>query len=379
MSTYRHRRLAALAYLQAPRFSGLSLYLLAFFASFSLFQGIQYFFDAKNPQNSQAVLTSHHRTTSTSLHRTSEVFPQADKKDDGLAATGAVEHDQQSTSDAQTHLTGIPFRITTVGLAVEGEQLPAQLADEFELLLHYFRNRGVSFSDKDEFRFLLHDGLSKTAEQQLYALEFPSEGKPLHLIRYEQAPGHYNYYTLHGRAILPTFLPHPVDLKRAKVSSRFSQGRKHPISGIMQAHKGVDYAANTGTPVYAASSGRIEFRGRKGSFGQTLIINHGNGYKTLYAHLSMYARDTAERRKVDLGQIIGYVGNSGRSTGPHLHYELMIDNVSRDPLVMPVASPYALTLSQRHALLAYASILKENVNSLAYNGLGQVEKTSMFF
>jgi murein DD-endopeptidase MepM/ murein hydrolase activator NlpD len=108
-------------------------------------------------------------------------------------------------------------------------------------------------------------------------------------------------------------------------------------------HRGVDYAANTGTPIKAAGDGKIIHRSRKGGYGRTVIIQHAHGYSTLYAHLSSYARQARLGSQIKQGQIIGYVGQSGLATGPHLHYEFRVNGVHRNPLTvkLPDAEPIA--------------------------------------
>ena len=110
-------------------------------------------------------------------------------------------------------------------------------------------------------------------------------------------------------------------------------------------HQGVDYAAPRGTPVRATGTGRVSFAGRKGGYGKTIVLSHGNGYTTLYAHLSRYAKGARKGKQVRQGQLIGYVGSTGISTGPHLHYEFRINGVHRDPLT--VALPRAAPLDKQ--------------------------------
>ena len=122
----------------------------------------------------------------------------------------------------------------------------------------------------------------------------------------------------------------PVDFTR--ISSNFNPRRRHPILNTIRAHRGVDYAAPRGTPVKAAGDGKVIFRGVKGGYGNTIIIQHGSKYSTLYAHLSRYASNLKQGSRVQQGQIIGYVGSSGLATGPHLHYEFRVNGVHRNPL-----------------------------------------------
>ncbi len=173
----------------------------------------------------------------------------------------------------------------------------------------------------------------------ILAAEFINQGKRYQAIRYTDAGGKTDYYSLDGKSMRKAFLRTPVDFSR--ISSGFSLGRKHPVLNTIRAHKGVDYAATTGTPVKATSDGKIVHRGRKGGYGNTIILQHGNKYSTLYAHLSKYRSDLTTGSRVKQGQIIGYVGSTGLATGPHLHYEFRVDGVHRDPLrvKLPGADP----------------------------------------
>jgi murein DD-endopeptidase MepM/ murein hydrolase activator NlpD len=128
------------------------------------------------------------------------------------------------------------------------------------------------------------------------------------------------------------FLRSPVDF--ARISSYFNLKRKHPVLNKIRAHKGVDYAAKTGTPVKSTGDGKIIFRGRKGGYGRVVIVQHGKNYTTLYAHLSSYAKGQRVGSIVKQGEIIGRVGRSGLATGPHLHYEFRINGVHRNPLAL---------------------------------------------
>jgi murein DD-endopeptidase MepM/ murein hydrolase activator NlpD len=128
------------------------------------------------------------------------------------------------------------------------------------------------------------------------------------------------------------FLSTPVDYVR--ISSRFNLKRKHPVLNKIRAHKGVDYAARTGTPVKSTSDGKIIFRGRQRGYGRVVIVQHGKKYSTLYAHLSKFRKGQRRSSKVKQGEIIGYVGQSGLATGPHLHYEFRINGKHKNPLTV---------------------------------------------
>jgi murein DD-endopeptidase MepM/ murein hydrolase activator NlpD len=131
----------------------------------------------------------------------------------------------------------------------------------------------------------------------------------------------------------------PIDF--ARLSSRFSNARRHPVLGTVRAHRGVDYAAPTGTPIKAAGDGRITFAGWRSGYGRTVILDHGNGVTTLYAHMSRFSSYKTGAR-VSQGNTIGYVGASGLASGPHLHYEFRVHGVHRDPLTVTLPKPEPL-------------------------------------
>ena len=137
------------------------------------------------------------------------------------------------------------------------------------------------------------------------------------------------------------FLRTPVDFF-SRISSKFSFGRKHPVLNKIRAHKGVDYAAPIGTPVRATGDGIVAFAGRNGGFGKTIKLKHAGTYSTVYAHLHRTAKNIHRGKKVKQGQIIGYVGQSGLATGPHLHYEFQVHGVHRNPLTVKLPKVKAI-------------------------------------
>lgn len=159
------------------------------------------------------------------------------------------------------------------------------------------------------------------------------------------------YYTFDGKSLKKAFLKSPLEFSR--VSSGFSM-RVHPISGRWKQHKGVDFAAATGTPIRAAGDGVIDFVGTQGGYGNVVVIKHWNNYSTAYAHMSRFAAGMRKGTKVNQGEVIGYVGSTGWSTGPHLHYEFRVNNEPRDPMSIniPNAQPLAGADLQRFKSVA---------------------------
>lgn len=225
-------------------------------------------------------------------------------------------------------------------LALAGQQ--AGLSDDLILQLTSIFAWDIDFvtnlREGDRFTVVYEAG-NQTNSNQIVAAEFVNQGRVYTAIRYEDADGNINYYSPEGRPMRKAFLSTPVDF--ARISSGFDTHRKHPILNKIRAHKGVDYAARTGTPVKATGDGNILFIGNKGGYGQVVIIAHGDHYETLYAHLSDFKDGLRFGSRVTQGEVIAYVGQTGLATGPHLHYEFRIDGVHRDPekLDLAQASP----------------------------------------
>ncbi|RQO34269.1 peptidase M23 [Herminiimonas sp. KBW02] len=151
------------------------------------------------------------------------------------------------------------------------------------------------------------------------------------------------YYGFDGKSLKKAFLKSPLEFSR--ISSGFSV-RKHPISGLWKAHKGVDFAAAIGTPIRASGDGVIDFAGTQRGYGNVVIIKHWSKYSTAYAHMSRFATNIRKGSKVSQGQVIGYVGMTGWSTGPHLHYEFRVNNEARDPMSVDIPNAQPLTAAQ---------------------------------
>jgi murein DD-endopeptidase MepM/ murein hydrolase activator NlpD len=195
----------------------------------------------------------------------------------------------------------------------------------------------------DRFNLLYEEQFlegEKIKDGPIVAAEFTNQGRTFRAVRYTDNQGRTDYFSDDGRSMRKAFLRTPVDFRR--ISSRFGK-RHHPTLNRMKLHKGVDYAARTGTPIKAAGDGKVIFRGRKGGYGRVVILQHGGRYSTLYAHMSGFKKGVYKGSRVKQGQIIGYVGMSGRTTGPHLHYEFRVNGVHRNPLTvrLPDAAPIA--------------------------------------
>lgn len=212
--------------------------------------------------------------------------------------------------------------------------LIVELASVFDWDIDFARDieNGDSFAIVYEQRFR---GGERVADGQILAAKFVNDGKIYRAIRYTTPDGKSEFYTPEGSSLRKPFLRNPVE--SAIISSKFDLHRKHPILHKIRAHKGVDYAADIGTPINATGDGRIIFLGKKNGYGNTIVIQHDKHRSTLYAHMQKFARYMRVGRKVRQGQIIGYVGQTGLATGPHLHYEFRVDGVHIDPLKLQYA------------------------------------------
>jgi murein DD-endopeptidase MepM/ murein hydrolase activator NlpD len=184
---------------------------------------------------------------------------------------------------------------------------------------------------------LWRDGI-KLRDGEIVAAEFVNQGKTFRAARFRDEAGRNGYYTPEGRSVRKAFIRAPLNFTR--ISSNFNPNRRHPVLNTIRAHRGVDYAAPTGTPVRAAGEGKVLFRGTQGGYGNTIVLQHGGNITTLYGHLSRFGSFRVGAR-VEQGAVVGYVGQSGLATGPHLHYEYRVNGAHRNPrtVSLPPADP----------------------------------------
>jgi murein DD-endopeptidase MepM/ murein hydrolase activator NlpD len=219
------------------------------------------------------------------------------------------------------------------------DKLTMDLAGIFEWDIDFIQD----VRDGDEFTVLYQeiwrDGV-KLRNGDIIAAEFVNQGKSYRAARYRDASGRSNYYTPDGHSLRKAFIRAPLNFTR--ISSNFDSSRRHPILNTIRAHQGVDYAAPIGTPIRAAGDGKVIFRGVQGGYGNVIILQHGGNITTLYGHMSRFGNAKVGAR-VAQGDVIGYVGQSGLATGPHLHYEYRVNGVHRNPrtVSLPPADPVA--------------------------------------
>lgn len=174
---------------------------------------------------------------------------------------------------------------------------------------------------------------------KVLAVEFVNKGKAYQAVHFGEAEGKYAYYTPEGKSLYASFLRSPLEFTR--VSSSFSLGRFHPILQRMRSHQGVDLAAPTGTRIKASGKGVVEFIGKRGGYGNVIVLKHDSGISTVYGHLSGFTPSLKKGMAVAQSEIIGYVGMTGLATGPHLHYEFLLKGVHHNPMTvtLPTSVP----------------------------------------
>jgi murein DD-endopeptidase MepM/ murein hydrolase activator NlpD len=218
-------------------------------------------------------------------------------------------------------------------------QRDIQRGDRFEILYERLH---------DESGKPVKDGAVLYAALTLSGVHYP-------LYRFESEPNRFEYFNNKGQSARKALLRTPVD--GARLSSRYGK-RRHPILGYTRMHRGLDFAAPRGTPIMAGGDGVIESIGRNGAYGRYIRLRHNSRYKTAYAHMRRYAKGMRRGKRVRQGQTIGYVGSSGRSTGPHLHYEVLVGNRQLNPLKIKLPTGQKL----KGAELARFETLRQQVD-----------------
>ena len=200
----------------------------------------------------------------------------------------------------------------------------------------------------------------KVGNGPILAVRFENDGVLREAIRYVDSQGITAYYTPEGKSLHRAFLRTPVPGRH--VTSGFSYNRLHPILKVRRPHLGVDYGAPRGTPIVATADGKVIRASRKGGYGKTIILRHGQNYRTLYAHLSRYAKGLRKGKWVKKGQVIGYVGSTGLSTGPHLHYEIHVDGKARNPLSLKLPRAAPIGKEDKANYLKHARLWSSRLN-----------------
>ncbi len=206
---------------------------------------------------------------------------------------------------------------------------------------------------------------------RILAAEFVNQGRPYRAVYFQTSNTNGNYYTQEGKSMRKAFLRSPIEFSR--VSSGFTTSRFHPVLNKWRAHKGVDYAAPVGTKVKVTADGTVAVVNKQNGYGNVVMVNHQGKYTTVYGHLSRFAPGLRVGQRVSQGEVIAYVGMTGLTSGPHLHYEFKIDGTQRDPLrvALPDASP--ISASQKTAFLESTRELNEQLAMLHNTKLAKLD------
>jgi murein DD-endopeptidase MepM/ murein hydrolase activator NlpD len=236
--------------------------------------------------------------------------------------------------------------IITSSLFMAGKNagLPNNLTMELANIFGFDIDFALDIQKGDRFKVMYEEQYlqgSKIGTGAILSAEFTNDGRTYKAFRYTNKEGVTRYYTPDGKSMNKAFLRMPIEF--ARISSGFSLNRKHPVLNTIRAHKGTDYAAATGTPIRSTGDGKVILAGRKGGYGNCVIIQHGQGYETLYGHLKSFSKGIRNGSRVSQGQVIGYVGQTGLASGPHLHYEFHVNGAVRNPVT--VALPQAIGIA----------------------------------
>ena len=258
--------------------------------------------------------------------------------------------------------------------ATDSAGIPSKIADQmaetFSTSLDFREDlrRGDTFSVIYTVNYRNGEPISAG---KLLAAEYVNGGKSYRAVLFRDPFGREDFYTPEGESLKKGFLRSPLEFSR--VTSSFSNSRKHPVFGFHRAHTGVDFGAPTGTRVKATGDATVVFAGRKGGYGNLVILRHPNGYETYYAHLSAFATGIRSGRAVGQGQVIAYVGTTGASTGPHLHYEIRIAGRPQNPMAIKLPGSQPLVAAQRSRFLEQTANWSDKLGLLRGTNLAALD------
>ena len=212
----------------------------------------------------------------------------------------------------------------------------------------------------------------KLRDGDILAAEFVNRGKVFRAVRYTDPDGRVAVYKPDGTSSRKAFNRNPLPVTR--ITSRFNPNRLHPIFKTVRPHRGVDYGAPVGTPVQATGDGRVVFAGQQGGYGNVVILDHGRGNRTLYAHLSRFAAQLRVGQAVSQGQVIAYVGATGWATGPHLHYEFQVNGQTKDPLTVALPETQDLPQAYRRHFIAQTSGWVAQLDALSSRAVAKADQ-----
>lgn len=278
------------------------------------------------------------------------------------AGSGFIAKDEVAQPDTRVVVRSGEVKYSLFG-ATDAADVPdsiaSQMAEVFSGDIDFHRDirQGDRFSVVYEIQY---QGGHALRTGRLLAAEFVNQGHAFRAVYFKDPQGRESYFTPDGKSMKRAFLKSPIPFSR--ISSGFSSSRYHPVLKEWRAHKGIDYAAPSGTPVRAVSDGKVIFAGRKGGYGNLIVLRHQGPYSTAYGHLSRYAKGIGNGIRVSQGDIIGYVGATGLATGPHLHYEFRVNNVQTNPLAVRMPAAFPLEARYRAQFAGAAAPLVNQLN-----------------
>lgn len=302
-------------------------------------------------------------------------FHTPGKEDNGEYVTAFLElvrnpdgsfaaEEKLAATDSQTHISAGRIKSSLFG-ATDAAGVPDGVTMQMAEILGGRVDFARDIRRGDEFRVIYEtrtfEGRPAGAGRVL-AIEFINANKKLEALWFEPENGSGGYYDAEGKSLRGAFLRSAIPFTR--VSSTFGK-RMHPIHRRWRNHNGIDFAAPTGTPIRATGDGVVQFIGTQGGYGKTIILRHPNNITTLFAHQSRFARGLKRGDRVSQGQVIGFVGSTGWSTGPHLHYEFRINNKPVDPLGVKMPEAIVLDGEQKKQFAKVALPMREQLQKLA--------------
>ena len=280
---------------------------------------------------------------------TDDGFSAHERSTAAVLETRIAEGEITSSLFGATDVAGVPDSVTMEMINILGSRIDflkdLRKGDRFRIVYDAY----------------MHDG-EEVGSGHIRALEFINGSKTYSAVWFQhgQQPG--GYYDFSGASLKGAFLR--TAIKFTRISSRFGM-RKHPIHKSWIGHKGVDYAAPSGTPIHATADGTVEFIGQQRGYGNVIILKNFGKYSTLYAHQSRFAKGLKKGARVQQGQLIGYVGSTGWATGPHLHYEFRINNTPVDPLSVDLPVARTLEAGDRKAFQSVVATYQPQIELLA--------------
>jgi len=315
-------------------------------------------------------LRYHHTPGTTQQGQT--VAKWLEVRPDGAGGFTATEHSQLAL--AQTTVAEGIIRHSLFG-ATDAVGIPdaitLQMADILGSKIDFLRDLRQGDHFRVVYETYTHEG-RPAGSGRVLALEFTNANKHHNALWFQDAQGAGAYYDFDGNSLSGMFLRAP--LKFTRISSTFGR-RKHPVHGYSAMHKGVDYAAPIGTPIRTTADGVISFQGWQRGYGNITIVQHASGYSTRYAHQSRFAAGLKKGARVAQGQLIGYVGSTGVSTGPHLHYEVRKNDVALNPQSLDIPVAQALEGQTKQAFVARRAQLQQQLQLLAVSNTSPAPST----